>query len=271
MDSPSLVVPWFDQLAVTIAAYGFKPLYMILSGVMAYRLRKSTEKDLRYLMMGLICFFSGEMICAVNYLWTGSLNNPLEILHGLGMVGAGIFIPWSFFIFMDERVLHLSSADKRCGFLPFCGHCGKRDNTGCGMKRLILCTLPGFILVALMPLSRPLAPYAHTIVIFKSNVLFPSTQALQFSEFIVYPILSACLFLASGIALLKNDDMVIWSRFFFSGLGFMMFSLFRFVLTYAFFASPVWSNIWEEVTELLLILFIAIILNIFRKPLLLNR
>lgn len=270
METTPLVVPFFDQLAVTVAAYGMKPLYMLLAGTMAYRMRKSTSQDLRYLMIGLISFFAGEMICAVNYLSTGSLNDPLEILHGLGMVGAGIFIPWSFFIFMDERVLHLSSEDRRCGFLPFCGRCGKKDESGCGMKRVIRYTIPGFILVALIPLTRPLEPYMHTIVIFKSNVLFPSTHALQYSEFIVYPVISALLFAASGMALLKTDDMSSWARFFFPGLGFMTFSFFRFVLTYAFLPSPVWSNIWEEVTELLAILFIALILRIFREQLLVN-
>jgi len=45
----------------------------------------------------------------------------------------------------------------------------------------------------------------------------------------------------------------------------MTFSLFRFFFTFAFIYNPVWSNFWEEMTELLLIAGIIIFLEIFKK------
>lgn len=267
MDEYNLVVSWFDQLIVVLSGYVIKPLYMTLTCVLLYRLRSYSAKDMRFLKCGVAGFLVGESICAANYYISGSINFTLEILHGFGMVWALIFIPWSVYIFLDERIFHFSSTVKRCGMQPFCGSCGKHESSGCGMEKLIVYLTPALIILALMAFSHPLDPYQYSINVFDSTVLFVSSTLAQIIEIRAYSVVAIVLLLAGGFSLKIKKDANLWACFFFPGFGFMMFSLFRFFLTFTFHANPVWSNFWEEMSELLLILSILVCMGIFRKQL----
>jgi len=265
MQDYALVVSWLDQLTVAVSGLAIKPLYMILSFIIIYRLRSAASRDLKFLRYGLIGFFAGEFICGVNYLAFGSSSNLLEIFHGLGMVWMWIFLPWFVFLFIDERIIYFSSPDKKCAFLRFCKRCDKKVPDGCRMRKFVFFIIPALIITALIPFTLPLDPYSYTLKIFNSEVLFKSTDILQNIEVRAYPFVAVLLLAGSAIVLKLTKDITLWSYLFFPGFGFMTFSLFRFFFTFAFIYNPVWSNFWEEMTELLLIAGIMIFLQIFKK------
>ena len=54
---------------------------------------------------------------------------------------------------------------------------------------------------------------------------------------------------------------------FFLATGFLAFSLLRFFLVLAFRERPLWSDAFEEITELFTIISLAVLLHLFREPL----
>ncbi|MBF0397486.1 MAG: hypothetical protein HQK78_11980 [Desulfobacterales bacterium] len=238
MTNKYLNINLFEQIVTIFSGFVIKPAYMLLSLILISLIYKNNSKDLKTLYLGLIFFLLGETACAINYIFTSGNNEFLEILHDLGMVFIGIYIPMGLFHFVDYNI--------------FCKTCPKRSE----YPNLNKWLLPlSFSIISFIPLTHDIVPTSILMCIFGAQTCFSSTLFVQIIEIRVFPIIAICSFLLS----------IAKFQFFFVGFGFMSFSLFRFFLTYSFINSPVWSNFWEEITELILITSLAILLWTFKN------
>lgn len=268
MSGIPIQVSEFSQWIMVISGFVIKPVYMIFSFVLIILLWRHTAREMVLIKWAMIIFLLGEIFCAINYLVTGGENEILEILHGLGMVGISILLPWGLFVFLDRHILNFSVDKSNCVLLQLCRQCWKNSDTTCSLKQLFLFLAPTLAVVSLMPLTALLKPFHYTMTVFKVETqLSLSFRVLQL-ELRVYPIIASILLIVSMFFLWRAQKNIKLAQFpFFIGLGFMIFSLFRFFLIYSYYHLPHWVNFWEEMTELIMIAGVGIFLIIFRKKL----
>lgn len=267
--APDPPLSTFEQGVAVAAGLVIKPTYMLLTALLLLALWRARGRDLVLLRRGLLLFLVGEVFCAANFLATAGAGFALDALHGLGMVAMGAYLPWAAFALLDERVLRLSDIEKRCAFLRFCGRCHKDSAAvGCGVHRLFLLLAPASALLALLPWSAPLHAQDRLVDVFGTPVHYAYSLGLQLLDFRLLPALAAVAFLVAFARLLRGPAAVRRAQApFFVGLGALGYALLRFFLLEAFRAAPVWADFWEELTELLTIVTVAVALVIFRRPL----
>ncbi len=253
--SPVLVpMSRIQQLAATISGLGFKPTYMALTLALILGLWGNKSRDVALIRGGLIAFLVGESFCALNYLIFSGASDSFDALHGLGMVFMGALVSWGLVVLLDERVLSVTAPARACAFKRLCGACWKYQNVSCRLQRLLLLAIPALAITALMPWCTPLRVLHQESMVFATPVLYSYSINLQLADFRLYSFLAAAFFFVAwartfkGVAFLKSAQLP-----FFTAMGLMSFSLFRFFLLEAFRLSPAWMDFWEEATELFLI------------------
>lgn len=258
----------FEQVLVVISGLVLKPTYMVLSLILILLLWRASSRGLSLVRQSMVLFLFGEGMCALNYVFTSGASDPLDLMHGLGMLGMGILLPWGAAVLLDERVLRYEAADATCAFQRFCGHCWKREPVACGLHRLFQFAAPAMALVSVMPLTAGLAPVRPTVQVFDSQVVYAVTLPVQLMHFRLYPLVAVAAFLLSFLLLFGGRRTFGWAqRAFFVGLGFASFSLFKFFLFRTFRGAPWWADFWEEATELLATLAVLVGLFVFRRQL----
>jgi hypothetical protein len=174
-----------------------KPVYLLLSFLLVRLLWRARATPLRLLRHGLLWFFVGETLCAVNfYLHRPGLLFPIELLHGLGMVAMSALVPWGLWRLLDDRVLRYDDPEAGCAVQRLCGRCWKREPVRCGLHDLMYPLVVALAVVALMPLTAPLRPTMFT------------TEILVFYAalgFTLYPLLRHLLANAYRDALYWSD------------------------------------------------------------------
>lgn len=268
-ESPTYInITPVEQLLVLISGLYIKPAYMFTTLLLICFLFRKMERGLALLRWSLIAFLLGEAFCAASYVFTGGESNFLEILHDLGMVGLGVFLPWGLFVLFDEWVFHLTPPEHNCVFQRLCGRCWKYHGVSCKLKRLFIFGVLALALISLIPLSAPLRPFYFALPVFGTMVKFKFSFVAQLLELRIYPVVGTALMLLSLIHLMKELPGMKRAQLpFFTGLGFMGFALFRFILLYGYNGQPQWLNLWEELTELLVVAGFTVFLILFRKPL----
>lgn len=254
------------QLVVFTNGMIIKPIHMLLSLLLILLLWGRRESDLRLFRWALIVFLGGETACALNYLSTdvGEILG-LELAHDAGMIALGALLPWGLLRMLDERVLHFSRPGHRCSFRGLCGACGDPDPTICRLARIARWGAVGLAVVALVPLAAPLRPANQVLGVFGDWVGCVSTVHLQAFEFRLFPAVAVVLFLLAALRLRgRREDLERAQPLLFVGLGFMSFSMVRFLLVAAFEHAPGWDWWWEEATELLTVGAMALLLYQFR-------
>ena len=267
MPSIPLEASFIDQLALVVAVFGIKPFYMLVALVIIKVLWARPGRDLRILMASMLAFEAGELFCALNFTLTKDLSVLLEFGHHAGMILFGALLPWGIYTLVDERILRFSAQDKTCAASRFCKRCWKTDDVVCGLQRLMLFAAPAFALIALIPVSSEVLVLSARFDVFGSPVAYQLTYAEQWALYRAYPIAASGLMLITFFLLLRGRrglGPAQWS--FFLGLGLMTFSFLRFTLITSFSAAPWWADTWEEVTELLTVLGLALALWVFRRP-----
>jgi hypothetical protein len=256
------------QWLTTFLAVAVKPAYMILSLLIIIWLWRTSEPSLRLIRWALILFLGGEMFCALNYLLANSQSDLLEILHSLGMVGMSMFLPWGFLLLIDDRLIHFSVKNSKCEWIKFCGSCWKFTEATCKFKQLSWFVIPAIAAVALLPLPAPISSSHMVTWVLGNESHFVLSPLMQWLEFRIFPLL-ACLFILVSLFFMTGNMAGLKKAqgFFFLGFGFMMYSLLRFFLNSGFAGLPQWSNFWEEMTELMMVMGLAIFLRLFRKQL----
>jgi hypothetical protein len=241
---------------------------MVLALAIAILLARRREPDLVLVRRSMAAFFAGEGICALNFVFAAGSSVVLDLLHGLGMVVMGGLLPYGLFVFVDDRVVKLSDPAARCAFQRLCGRCIKQEPVPCAVKRLFLFAAPALAITSLVPLTLPLAPRSFFTTVLSSPTDYSRGLVLLLVEFRVYPLLAAAALLLATLLLLGGKASIRRARLpFFSGLGLGSYALLRFFLYEAFAARPVLADLWEETTELLAVLGVAVFLLCFRGPL----
>jgi rhodanese-related sulfurtransferase len=265
---PVLALSRFEQTALVVAAFGFKPTYMLLSLALILWLWPRRERGLDLARYGLVAFLAGEWLCAANFSTASGSSELLEVGHQLGMVVGSALIPWGFFVLFDERVLRFTDATAPCVAVRLCKECWKRAPVSCGMHRVMLLAAPVLALVALAPLCVGVRPIDVTVPIFGTDVSYRTAFGVLLPELRAYPV-GACAALAVTAVLLwrGRHGLRAAERTFFIGIGFLIFSLFRFTLIEAYRTAPVWMDFWEETTELASIVGVGVFLLAFRRQL----
>lgn len=261
--------PLHEQIALVSTGFGIKPIYMTMSFVLALILWRSKSPDLVALRWGMIFFFLGEAACAFNYLVFNLQSHFTEYLHSFGMALAFSFVGYAVFEGIDLRLIHYSDMTNRCAALGLCKTCHKKADGPCGLERLFLWLSASLFVVAFMPLCAGLYPVSYNTNIFGTDYNFSHPVVYQLFEFRYCPIVAAIAFGAAFVLLaLKKENAVAQAKIAFAaGTGPLGFSFFRLLVFQVYRDDLVWFDFWEETTEFVFIVGVALVLWLFRTTL----
>jgi hypothetical protein len=260
----------FEQWVVIVTGFGVKPVYTVLSLIVIVRLWRQGAPDLVALRRGLIAFWLGENACAIDYLVFHGDSVLWEYFHNLGMVACFSYAAFAVFEGIDQRLIKLSSLKDRCAALGLCRACVKHDpGAPCGLRRVFTMLIPVSIAVAIMPLCADLKLTAYDIDVLGTRVRYAETLSDQLFEIRYCPYLAVVLMAASWLVLLfkRKEPVPLAKVLFAAGLGPLSFGLMRLFLGAVYRENLIWSNAWEEITELLFVVATAWVLWIFRQGL----
>lgn len=265
IDLPVKESSYFEQIALSAAAFGIKPVYMILSLLLVIVLMRSRLPDLIALRWGLLAFFTGEACCAVNYLFFHEDSLLVEYFHMFGMVLAFGFTTYAILEAMDIHLIHYSNKEKKCAALNLCAACYKSKEVVCSVERVFKLLIPVCIILSCLPLLTLPKPVSYTTGILKTMYQSIHPVPYQVYEIRVAPVMAVILFvIAFFIIQGKGKTNFHLARIFFcSGMGLLGFSLFRLVLFSMYRDNLVWFAFWEEITELLYVAGAAFIIRVF--------
>ena len=268
-DKPVTInVGFWGAMAMTVAAYAVKPAYVIGALLIVVILWGKKSRDLAFVRWALLLFFVGENICSLNYMCTGGVSDTLEFLHGAGMIGMNILLPWGLLLLFDERVFHYLAPDKPCTFQRLCRQCWKSQEVSCGFHQVGVYLVLALATCMLMPLCATMRPFTSILTVFGVDVLWVNSPTILLIEMRLYPIVAALAyimafrFLRQGKAGVQRALLPL-----FIGTGFGSYALFRFVLALAFYDNPAWADWWEEYTEFLAVAAVLLFLFVFRRQL----
>jgi phage shock protein E len=277
---PVQVASRLQQIVAFVSGAMIKPTYMLLSIVILVgiaRLKKKAAKadgpqrstGMDILGHGVRWFLVGETFCAINYYFhpTGIVF-PIDVLHGAGMVAMSALIPWGLFRLLDERLFHYSDPGQHCMAQRFCGRCWKQEGVRCGPHDVMLVVAAGLAIVALMPWSSDLRPTYVVINILGTPVDYGQPIVNHLVELRLYPVIGVVMLLAALLFLNGGPRSIARAEpLFFVGFGFMSYPMLRHLLINAFREALYWSDFWEELTELFMILVVGLTLIVFRHQL----
>ena len=260
-------MPLARQWLVAVTAFVIKPLYMALSLLLAWFLRRRREADLSALKWAMLLFFAGELFCAVNYLFFGERSLLAEYLHMFGMALAFGFTVLAISEFMDERVVHFSAAGKNCSLLAACGKCYKSAAVACSLRVIFCIVLPCLILLCVMPPLAGIHSAVQGTVILGTPYTYAHPEVYQLFETRIAPAVAALFFLAALLVLgLRRERSWAAAKLLFAGgAGYLSFALFRLVLFSMYRENLAWFVVWEEWTEMLFVAAAWLVLLVFRK------
>ena len=258
-----------EQWAVCFAAFGAKPLYILISFVLAITLRRLRSPDLVALRWALIYFFLGEVFCAFNYLFFNEGSFLMEYLHSFGMVLAFGYTTYAVFEGLDLRVIRYSAANEGCALIGLCDACIKYKYVPCGLRRVFKWLALSFFILSFMPLLAHFHPVSYNTNIVGTIYNYSHSVIYQIFEIRYAPALAIHFFLAAFwvLQLSKNEPVPLAKILFSAGMGFFGFSMFRVILLDLYVDNLVWFVCWEEFTELLYVCIVGIVLWIFRARL----
>ncbi|MEI6613704.1 MAG: hypothetical protein WCL37_02290 [Chrysiogenales bacterium] len=264
--------PWL-QWATVLTAFAVKPFYMVLSLLIALWLRRRRSPDLAALKWALLFFFSGELFCAVNYLFFAEGSHLAEYLHMVGMAVAFGLTVLALVEFLDERVIRFSNPDSHCALLAACGKCYKNAAVSCSLRMIFTIAAPCLFALCAMPLLAEPRSILQNVIILGTPYAYSHSLLYQLFEIRYAPTAAAIFFAVAFLLLLlrKERSFSTAKLFFAGGAGLLAFGMFRLILFSIYRDNLAWFVIWEELTELLYVTALGFFLLVFRKkPLLLQ-
>jgi hypothetical protein len=261
----SLLAQW---LAV-IVGFGVKPVYMVLSLVLMIWLWRQRARDLAVLRWGLIWFWLGENACTVNFLFFSGECDFWEYLHNYGMAAGFAMMTYAFLEGFDSHVIKFSPQNERCAALSLCPACIKHTDASCGLKRLFTALIPALIVLAFIPLPAGFMLTSYTTNILGSSYKYVHLMSAQLFELRFCPALAIALLTASWLVLLfrQQEPVAISKALLAAGIGPLSFGLLRLFLVFTFDEDLMWNETWEEITELIFVVAVAVVLWVFRERL----
>jgi hypothetical protein len=260
----------FEQWLTVLTAFGVKPTYMLLSLGWIIWLWKRQAAELVALRWGLIWFLAGETACAINYVFFGGYSAFADYLHSYGMAVGFSFIAFAVLEGTDRRFIKYSGPKDRCAALSLCRACIKHAEVPCGLRRLFSVAVPALALIALMPLCSEIRTGGYRTRILDSAQDYLQPAWSQWFEARYCAWVAVLLLTASWLVLLfKKPEPVPTAKVLLAAaLGPLGFGLMRLFLRTAYSHDLVWSNLWEEWTELIFVAGTGFVLWVFRQGLL---
>lgn len=255
-DLPSRRSPPVEQILAVFAFFLVKPIYTLLSLLVAIALWRSTSPDLVALRWAMISFFLGENACAVNYFAFRETSYLAEYLHCYGMLACFGFTAYAILEGLDRRVLRLSDPQRPCAAVGLCGRCIKSSDVPCGMRQLFYVLLPALIVVAMMLPTADWQDTAYNTWVMGQPYNYAHLRIYQFFEN-WYCAAAAVLMFAVSLAFLalkRGGELGPAKIAMAAGLGALGFGMLRMVLGGAYDQNRVWYLVWEESTEFLFLL-----------------
>lgn len=252
-----------NQFLIFSSAFIVKPLHMLLSLLIIIKLFKNRNKDLILARTGVSIFLLGELGCTFNYLFFEQNSLILELIHDLGMIGLGSFLSWAIFEFWETRVINILDKDKKCSFLKICNSCWKYDNVKCKLNKFLKLIIMILVGVSFLPLLSDESVITQQLCVFDTFIEYTESSTLLFIQYKVYPIIAIILFIIAFFIYSNTVLVRKYNYFLFAGLGFLFYSLMSFFLVEAFDKTLFMATVWEEITELMIILVILSFLKIF--------
>ena len=257
----------FDQFMAVVTGITMKSIYMLLALALVVILWRRKSPDLTALRWGLVFFFVGEFFCAVNYAVCNDDSFFSEYVHSFGMLLSFGFGTYAFFEGLDLRLVHYSDRGQKCAALGLCRACVKHADVPCGLRRLFLVLIPAHIVLAFIPLTARPHLASYNTRIFGTFCNYSHHGIYQLFEIRYCPIVAVVLFSASfAVLLLKKRNPVQWSKVLFAaGMGPFAFGVLRLVLFAVWRDNLLWFAGWEEITEFMYVVGVAVLLWIFRR------
>ncbi len=252
------------QVMIVLTGYFIKPAHMIITGLLIRKLKNVSSRDIKIIRWGLIIFFMGEIACATNYIVADDNSLILEIVHDVFMTGLSGVVLLGIITFFDDRIFHFSNSSSRCSFQKLCGKCWKFNDVECKIKNLFYFIVICAIFISMIPLSIELKPVNEIFGVFGSNLNCSVSGELLFFKYCIFPFVASLMFLITICFLLKKGSIEKAKTAFFTGCGFMIYSLMSFFFIEAFRPVLFMANFWEEATELAAIVCVGYFLHIFR-------
>ncbi|MFV2067916.1 MAG: rhodanese-like domain-containing protein [Pirellulales bacterium] len=265
--------PVTEQAAAVIAYFFIKPIYMLLAVGIAAALWSRRSPDLVAVRWATVAFFLGEGACAVNYFVFRESSYLWEYLHCYGMLVCFAFATYAVLEGADRRLIHLTDPARRCAALALCVDCIKHGDHPCGLTRLFYLIIPVLLTVSLMLPMADWQDTSYNTLVFGQVYNYAHLRVHQQVEN-WYCAAGAIVMFATSLAILawKRENAVGVAKITFSaGAGALGFGMFRMVLGGAYDQNRVWYLWWEEITELLFVVAVAVVLWVFRRSLLPQR
>lgn len=261
--------PRYEQLLTVINGFVIKPIHMVLSLALVLVLWRSRSADLAALRRGITFLFVGENCCAINYLFFNHTSYFFEYLHSFGMLLCFGFVTYAVLEGMDRRILMLSDPERKCAALSLCKECVKYANIPCGLKRTFFLIIPASIILAFLPLCADYHDTSYNTVIFGTFYNYSYALVRQQFEILYCPIAAIAMLVISLLILFlrKENPLPPAKIAFAAGIGPLGFGTLRMILTSTYSHNLMWSDFWEEATELLLVAGVCVVLWIFRHRL----
>ncbi|HEX7475169.1 MAG TPA: hypothetical protein VF318_04320, partial [Dehalococcoidales bacterium] len=258
--------PWFEQLALAAAIGFIKPVYTLVALGLIIFLRHVKSRDGLALLWGLGFFLVGESACAINIVGFNQNSNWLEFIHGYGMVLNFAFVAFAIIEAVDSRLIDYSDPQKKCALQGICQHCIKSGRGACTLQRGFYFLIPVLILLAFIPLMSSFNLTSYTTQILRWTYNFGRPVIFQIFDFHYVPICGIVFLSLAFVALLVKKDSKISSLkvLLAAGIGALAFSYLRLIFFDAYHDNLVWSEFWEELTELIYVSGVAYFVWIFR-------
>ncbi len=263
-----MVLTDFEQFVSASSGLVLKPAHMIISAIILSKLRGMNSEPLRAFKAAFASLLVGEGACAANYIIANHGILVLDIVHDAGMIAFGIFLPFGLFIWFEDEILNMSTFERPCLMLKACGKCWKGAGTSCRLRGMMLLASMALTVLSAVPVSTPVVEVKEHGLVFGSGVNFGINHSLQFLEYRIYPVMALSFSTASMFLLFKGKVITkIAALLFFTGAGFLMYSMVRISFIEAFRTVPYWADFWEEATELIAVVGSAYIIYAFRDRL----
>jgi thiosulfate sulfurtransferase len=261
--------PGYEEAALASAILVIKPLYTLIAALLIVVLWRRRSPDMVALRWGLIFFFIGEGLCALDIAFFSHSSRLLQFFHGYGMVLSLGFATYAVLEALDLRVIGHSSPERRCAVLTLCRQCIKYDDVPCALRRLLYFVIPSLAVLACIPLLADTHSVSYNSTVFGLFVNHSHPVILQIFEIRYAPVYAIVLFLAALLVLLLRRESVpaLSKVLLAAGIGSLGFGFLRLGLFSINQDNLVWFDFWEEVTELMYVAGVGLVLWVFRSGL----
>ena len=261
---PSLPLGAFPQNMQVFTGYGVKPLYTLFALILGIIFFRAKDETHRLLGWAMAAFFVGENGCAANYTFFADHDSHfLEYIHITGMLFCFGFFAYAASKGVKLHLLRYERPGSPCALRPLCGSCSGAGNPGCGLLNAFIFLGFALALCSLIPLFGRLWMVSLNSEIWGVFYNYSHPALYQLFEIRYCPVLAFGFFIAASVVIWKNRDMELAQALFAAGTGAMGFSFFRFMLFGVFRETPVWFEVWEELTEAVFIGALVVYLRLF--------